>query len=134
MAVTNGVFEVPNMRPTPPQADVRFRVDGPVPAACRTADGGPPARSFPASFDPATTRGTLSAQIKLWIPLRPDLPRGSTHYNMMVDLTNFTAEKMLFGQKVESQALRITANNQLYEIKGDVRSRTRRRASNTGRC
>ena len=28
---------------------------------------------------------------------------------------------MVFGQKAEAQALRVTANNQLYEIKGDVK-------------
>ena len=28
---------------------------------------------------------------------------------------------MLFGQKVEAQSLRVTANNQGYEIKGDVK-------------
>lgn len=121
MAVTNGVFEVPDMRPTPPQANVRFRLEGPVPAAAEllTVDR---LREFSGSpFDPATTRGTLSAQINLTIPLRADLPRGSTQYNMVVDLTNFTAEKLLFGQKVESPALRITATNQRYEIKGDVK-------------
>ena len=74
-----------------------------------------------APFDPATTRGTLSAQVELGMPLRPDLPKGSTEYNITVDLTNFTAEKMMFGQKVEAQTLQLIANNQRYEIKGDVK-------------
>ena len=55
------------------------------------------------------------------MPLRPDLPPGSTDYDISVDLTNFSADKMLFGQKVEAQTLRVTATNQLYEIKGDVK-------------
>ena len=55
------------------------------------------------------------------MPLRPDLPPGSTDYDITVDLSNFSADKMLFGQKVEAQTLRVTANNQLYEIKGDVK-------------
>ena len=121
LAVTNGAFEVPDTRPTPPPATVRFRVEGPVPTAAELLNT-ERLREFSGSpFDPATTRGTLSAQINLAIPLRPDLPRGSTQYNMVVDLTNFTAEKLLFGQKVESPALRITATNQRYEIKGDVK-------------
>ena len=74
-----------------------------------------------APFDPAGTRGTLSAQVKLGMPLRPDLPPGSTDYDITVDLTNFSAEKMVFGHKAEAQALRVTANNSIYEIKGDVR-------------
>jgi hypothetical protein len=121
MAVTNGVFEVPDIRPEAPPATVRFRVEGPVPAAAELLNT-ERLREFSGSpFDPATTRGTLSAQINVAIPLRPDLPRGSAQYSMVVDLTNFTAEKMLFGQKVESPALRISATNQRYEIRGDVR-------------
>ena len=55
------------------------------------------------------------------MPLRPDLPPGSTDYDITVDLANFSADKMVFGHKVEAQALRVTANNNIYEIKGDVR-------------
>ena len=55
------------------------------------------------------------------MPLRPDLPPGSTDYDITVDLANFSADKMLFGQKVEAQTLRVSANNQIYEIKGDVK-------------
>ena len=53
--------------------------------------------------------------------MRPDLPPGSTDYDITVDLSNFSADKMLFGQKVEAQTLRVSATNQLYEIKGDVK-------------
>ena len=74
-----------------------------------------------APFDPAGTRGTVAAQVQLGMPLRPDLPPGSTDYDITVDLSNFSADKMLFGQKVEAQTLRVTANNQSYEIKGDVK-------------
>ena len=74
-----------------------------------------------APFDPATTKGTVTRQVQLGMPLRPDLPPGSTEYDIAVDLTNFSADKMLFGQKVEAQTLRVTANNQSYEIKGDVK-------------
>ena len=42
---------------------------------------------------------------------RPDLPPGSTDYDITVDLANFSAEKMVFGQKAEAQALHVTANN-----------------------
>ena len=55
------------------------------------------------------------------MPLRPDLPPGSTDYDISVDLSNFSADKVLFGQKIEAQTLRVSANNQSYEIKGDVK-------------
>jgi hypothetical protein len=63
----------------------------------------------------------ISGQVQLGMPLRPDLPPGSTDYDIGVDIANFSADKMLFGQKIEAQTLRVTANNQSYEIKGDVK-------------
>jgi hypothetical protein len=121
LIISNGVFEVPDTHPAGPPARVRFKLEGPVPAAAellalerlRDFSGAP--------FDPATTRGTLTAQVNLAMPIRPDLPKGATVYGINVDVANFSAEKMLFGQKVEAQILRIVANNQRYEIKGDVR-------------
>ena len=121
LAVTNGVFEVPDTRPAAPPARVRFRVEGPVPAAAELLALERLREFSGAPFDPATSRGTVSAQVKLGMPLRPDLPQGSTEYNIAVDISNFSADKMLFGQKVEAQTLRVTANNQRYEIKGDVK-------------
>jgi hypothetical protein len=96
-------------------------MEGPVPAAAellaldrlRDFSGAP--------FDPATTRGNVSAQIQLAMPLRPDLPKGATNYDIAVELGNFTAERMLFNQKVEAQVLHVSANNQRYELKGDVK-------------
>ena len=121
LVMTNGVFELPDLRwPTAP-AQIRFQLDGTVPAAAellamerlRDFSGAP--------FDPGTSRGNIASQIQLVVPMRADLPRGSTQYNINVDLTNFSAEKMLFGQKVEATALQIAANNQGYQIKGEVR-------------
>jgi hypothetical protein len=121
MAVSGGVFEVPDMNPMAPPARVRFRLDGPVPAAAELLALERLREFSGAPFDPATTRGTLTAQIALAMPLRHDLPKGSTRYNIAVDLSNFSAEKMVLGQKVEAAALRVTANNQSYQIRGDVK-------------
>jgi hypothetical protein len=121
LAVSSGVLEVPDTRVPVPSATVRFRMEGSVSAAAellalerlREFSGSP--------FDPTGTRGTISAQVQLGIPLRPDLPKGSTDYTIAVDLSNFTADKMLFGQRVEAQTLKVAASNRRYEIKGDVK-------------
>ena len=55
------------------------------------------------------------------MPLKPNLPPGTTAYNISVDATNFSAEKMIMGQKVEAAALKVSANNQGFAIKGDVK-------------
>jgi hypothetical protein len=121
LMMSSGVFEVPDMRLAEPPSRTRFRLDGPVPAVAellaldrlRDVSGSP--------FDAATTRGTLAAQVVLGFPLKPDLPKGSSNYTINIDVANFSAERMIMGQKVEGTTLRISANNQGYQIKGDVK-------------
>ena len=121
LVMSSGLFEVPDTAPRQPPARVRFKLDGPVPAAAellqmdrlRDASGAP--------FDPATTRGNMSALVALAMPLKPDLPPGSTNYAITVDALNFSADRLIMGQKVESPDLKISANNQGFALKGDVR-------------
>ena len=121
LVMSSGLFEVPDTAPRQPPARVRFKLDGPVPAAAellqmdrlRDASGAP--------FDPATTRGNMSALVALAMPLKPDLPPGSTNYAITVDALNFSADRLIMGQKVESPDLKISANNQGFVLKGDVR-------------
>ncbi len=63
----------------------------------------------------------LSALVALAMPLKSDLPPGSTNYAITVDATNFSAEHMIMGQKVEAAALKVSANNQGFALKGDVK-------------
>jgi hypothetical protein len=121
LTVSGGVFEVPDLRPDAPPARVRFRVEGSVSAAAELLALERLREFSGAPFDPAATRGGLTAQVNLAMPLRPDLPKGSTEYNIGVELSNFSVEKMLFGHRVDAQMLRAVANNRQYEIKGDVR-------------
>jgi len=121
LMMSSGLFEVPDTAPHEPPARVHFKLDGPIPAAVellamdrlRDASGAP--------FDPATTRGTMSALVALTMPLKPDLPPGSTNYAITVDATNFSADKMIMGQRVESADLKVSANNQGFALKGDVK-------------
>jgi len=121
LVLSSGLFEVPDTDPREPPARVHFKIDGPVPAAAelvamdrlRDASGVP--------FDPATTHGTMSALVALAMPLKPDLPPGSTNYAITVDATNFSAEHMIMGQKVEAAALKVSANNDGFQLKGDVK-------------
>jgi Protein of unknown function len=121
LVMSGGVFEVPETGMPDPPARVRFKLDGPVPAAAellamerlRDASGAP--------FEAASTRGTMTAQVALGMLLKRDLPRGSTDYAINVDMTNFAAERMMLGHRVEAAALRVVANTQGFQLKGDVR-------------
>ncbi len=121
LAITNGVFEVPDTHGKAPPARVRFRIDGPVPAAAELLNSGRLREFSGAPVEPSTSRGTLSAQIALGMPLQPDLPAGSAQYTINMDVANFAADRMVMGQKVEAANLRVIANNEGYQIRGDVK-------------
>jgi hypothetical protein len=121
LILSAGQFEVPDTAPHAPPARVRFKLDGPVQAAIEllATDRLRDAAGVP--FDAATTRGTMSSQVALGFPLRSDLPPGSTNYSITVDASNFAADHLIMGQKVEAAALKVVANNQGFALKGDVK-------------
>jgi uncharacterized protein DUF3971 len=121
LSITNGVFEVPDTFPKAPPAKARFRLDGSVPAAAELL-GMERLRDYSgAPIDPATSRGTLTAQVALGLPLKEDLAPGSSSYTVNMDVANFAAERMVMGQKVEAALLKISANNNGHWIRGDVK-------------
>jgi hypothetical protein len=121
LVLTGGKFEVPDTAPHAPPATVRFKIDGPVPAAVELLSLDRLRDTAAIPFDAATTHGTMSALVQLGMPLKADLPPGSTNYSIAVDATNFSADRMIMGQKVEAAALKVVANNQGFQIKGDVK-------------
>lgn len=121
LILSNGVFEIPDTHPKAPPARVRFRVDGPVQAAAELLSLEPLRDHAGMPLDPATSKGNFSGQVMLGLPIMKDPPKGATSYAMTFDIAGFGADKMMMGQKVEAQALKVAATNQGYQIRGDVR-------------
>ena len=121
LVLSSGAFEVPDTDVHPPQARVRFKLDGPAPAAAELLRTERLRDIADAPFDPSTIRGTVSAQVTLGMPIKSNLPPGSTNYAITVDATNFSADRMIMGQKVDAALLRATATPQGFQLKGDVK-------------
>jgi Protein of unknown function len=121
LSITNGVFEVPDTFPKAPPAKVRFRLDGSVPAAVELLSMQRLRDFSGAPVEASTSRGTLTAQVTLALPLKEDLAPGSSLYTVNMDVANFAAERMVMGQKVEAALLKVSANNLGYWIRGDVK-------------
>jgi hypothetical protein len=121
LVLSSGAFEVTDTAAHPPQARVHFKLDGPAPAAAEMLRSERLRDIADAPFDPSTIRGTVSAQVTLGMPIKSDLPPGSTNYAITVDATNFSADRMIMGQKVDAALLRATATPQGFQLKGDVK-------------
>ena len=121
LAVAGGLFEVPDTHPKPSPARATFRIDGTVPAAAALMEGDAMRGQVGLGLDPSASRGTISANVTVDLLLGKDAPKNASTYTVAADLTNFGADKLLLGQKVESSVLKVTASNDGYQITGDVK-------------
>ena len=119
--VASGIFSVPDTHPNPAPARASFRIDGTMPAAAALLATDGLRDNVGITLDPATSRGTIAAQVTVNVGLQKVMPKGAATYAITADLTNFAVDKMLMGQKVEAAALRVTASTDGYQIKGDVK-------------
>jgi hypothetical protein len=115
------VFEVPDMAPKPAPARVKFRIDGPVPAAAEILSSDRLSDFAGNLIDPNSSKGTVSAQVMLGLPIQRELTKKDTTYSVTADLAGFSADKLVMNQKLEAATLKVVANNQGYQVKGDVK-------------
>jgi hypothetical protein len=121
LTVSNGRFEVPDTHPKSPPARAQFRIDGPVPAALELLQSERIRGQAAMPMDSSSSRGNLAGQVTVSLPIMANPPPGATQYQIALDVAGFAADKMVMGQKIEAQALKVTANSLGYQIKGDVR-------------
>jgi len=119
--IASGTFEVPDTHPKPAPASARFRLDGSVAAAAVLLASETLRGTAGYALDPATSRGTLTAQVTLNLALARDQLASSPTYALTSDLTNFAADRLLMGQKIEAQTLRVVANSKGYQVNGDAK-------------
>jgi hypothetical protein len=121
LSVAGGVFEVPDTHPKPALARASFRIDGGVPAAVALLASEGLRDTVGITLDPASTRGTIAAQVAVKLAIARPMPEDASSYVINADLTNFSADKMLLGQKVEASTLKAIASGDGFQIKGDVK-------------
>src|SRR5476651_1709357 len=119
--ISDFVFEVPDMAPKPAPAKVKFRIDGPVPAAAEILATDRLSEFAGTLIDANSSKGTVSAVVTLGLPIKRELTKADTTYAITADLGSFAADHLVLNQKLEANALKIVANNGGYQVKGDVR-------------
>ena len=115
------MFEVPDMAPKPSPARVKFRIDGPVPAAAEILASDRLSEFSGTLIDPNASKGTVSAVVTLGMPIKRELTKADTTYAITADLNGFAADRLVMNQKLEANTLKVVANNAGYQVKGDVK-------------
>jgi hypothetical protein len=119
--ISDFVFEVPDMAPKPAPARVKFRIEGPVPAAAEILASDRLSEFSGTLVDPNSSKGTVAALVTLGLPIKRELTKADTTYTITADLGGFAADKLVMSQKLEADKLKVVANNQGYQVKGDVK-------------
>ena len=78
--ISDFVFEVPDMAPKPSPAKIKFRIDGPVPAAAEILASDRLSDLSGTLIDPNSSKGTVSAVITLGLPVKGELTKADTTY------------------------------------------------------
>lgn len=121
MTISDVVFEVPDLVPKPAPARVRFKVEGPVPAAAEILHSDRLSDVNSALIDPNSSKGTVAAVVTLNMPLKNALTKEDTVYSVNVDLGSLAVDKLAMNQKLEASSLKVVADNQGVRVKGDVK-------------
>jgi hypothetical protein len=121
IAISDFVFEIPDLAPKPMQTRVRFRVDAPVPAVAEILASDRWSEFSGVPIDPNTSRGTTTATVTLAMPLKKELTKEDTTYTVNADLNNVSVDKLVMNQRLDANSLKVVANNQGFQIKGEVK-------------
>ena len=121
LAVSDFVFEIADLAPKPMQTKVRFRVDAPVPTVAEILSSDRWSEFSGVPIDPATSKGATAAVVTLAFPLKKELTKYETTYTVNADLTNVSVDKLVMNQKLEANNLKLVANNQGFQLKGDIK-------------
>jgi hypothetical protein len=121
LTVSDFSFEVPDTHPKPPLSRVKLKIDGAVPAAVEIMSSDRLSDVVATPIDPNTSKGTFSAVINLGMPVKGELTKENMTYAVTADLNGFAADKLVMNQKLEANTLKVIANNQGYQVKGDVK-------------
>jgi Protein of unknown function len=114
-------FDVPDTHQRPAASRAKMRIDGPVAAAAEVLASDRLSDLSTTMVDPNSSKGTFSANVNLGMPVKGELTKADTTYAVTADLTGFAADKLVMSQKLEANTLKLVANNQSMQVKGDVK-------------
>ncbi|HET7095192.1 MAG TPA: DUF3971 domain-containing protein, partial [Thermomicrobiales bacterium] len=121
LAVSDFSFDIADLAPKPMQTKVRFKVDAPVPAVAEILASDRWSEFAGVPIDPATSKGTTAAVVTLAMPLKKELTKQDTTYTVTADLNNVSIDKLVMNQRLDANNLKLVANNQGFQIKGDIK-------------
>jgi hypothetical protein len=121
IVLSDGVLEVPNHIPPNPDGTIRFRFDGAADAVAEMAASDLLKGVAGFNIDPATARGSVSAEVNLALIFRQDVRGEEVRYTAEGDVKDFSADALVRGHRVEGANARLTVSSESILVKGTGR-------------
>lgn len=121
IALSDGVLEVQNHIPPNPNGTIRFRADGNADAVAEIA-GSELLRGVAGfAVDPATAKGSVSANVQLDLIFRQDIRGEEVTYLAEGEVKDFSADGIVRGQRAEAVNAKASITPAAVQVKGTGR-------------
>jgi hypothetical protein len=121
LTMAAGVMHIPDTHAVPTPSQLRFQIEGPLAAAAELLAMDPLRDAAGTPLDPTSSRGSVSAQVALAMPLSRQMQGAKASYAIEADFNDFSIDRMVMGQRMEAANLHLRADNDGYQVKGDVK-------------
>ena len=128
--ISDFVFEVPDMAPKPAPARVKFRIDGPVPAAAEILASDRLSEFSGTLIDPNSSKGTVSAVVTLGLPIKRELTKADTTYAITGRPRRICRRQT--GDEPEARSQRAEGHRQQRRLSGQGRRQDQRAGGHAG--
>jgi hypothetical protein len=118
LTIPEGTFDVPEHHRNPPTGIAQFRIEGTGEAVADLLSRDLLKGEAGFSLNPDTTRGNFVSSVRVEVPLKREVLRSEIRYAAEADVTNFSAENIVKGQKIENGVGKITITAAQLVAKG----------------
>ena len=121
LTIPQGTFEVREHFRNPATGVVQMRIEGSGEAIADLLSRDLVKDETGFTLNPETTRGNVVSNVRIEMPLKRDLLRREIRYAAEADASNFSAENIVKGQKIENASGKVTLSASQLVVKGEGR-------------
>jgi len=119
LTIPDGTFEVREHYRNPATGTIQMRIEGSGEAVADLLSRDLVKEETGFTLNPETTRGQIVSNLRIELPLKRDLLKSEIRYAAEADATNFSADNIVKGQKIENASGKVTFSANQLTVKGE---------------
>ena len=119
VTLRDGTLEIPDMRQPAPKGTIRFNLQGAADAMAEIVAMEPLRDVIGFTFDPATTKGSVTGSVRLDLAFKTDLRKEELDYLVDAEVKNFGADRTVRNQRVEDVNAKLSLTPKSIALSGE---------------